>query len=236
MEQIIVNFWWTGDISGRKLHWLLAHELRKSISEGGLGFRSFYDFNLAFIAKIAWRVLTNPQALWVQLLKGLYFPRSDFLTATRHCKSSWIWSGIMEGRRALLQGLRKNIGDGQGTDITEAWIPEAVPGFTASFSHFPCSTKVSEFILHPQRLWNVGKLRQVFPEAVAQQILLIPLGLVGYSDRFVWHFEASASGKFSVRSSYHLLQANMNTLSHPLDNSLKKFWKWLWQLDLPQKN
>ncbi|CAN1156137.1 hypothetical protein LINPERHAP2_LOCUS20775 [Linum perenne] len=58
---------------------------------------------------MAWRILLNPEALWVQLLKGLYFPRTDFLQVARHNNSSWIWYGIMEGRKALLQGLRKNI-------------------------------------------------------------------------------------------------------------------------------
>ncbi|CAN1159793.1 hypothetical protein LINPERHAP2_LOCUS22929 [Linum perenne] len=50
---------------------------------------------------MAWRILITPQALCVQLLKGLYFLRTDFLEAVRHHNSSWMWSGIMEGRKAL---------------------------------------------------------------------------------------------------------------------------------------
>ncbi|CAN1160309.1 Uncharacterized mitochondrial protein AtMg00310 [Linum perenne] len=219
MEQIIINFWWTGETSSARLHWLPADALRKSVSESGLGFRNLYDFNLAFIAKMAWRVLINPEALWTQLLKGLYFARTDFMEATRHCKSSWIWSGIMEGKKALLQGLRKNIGDGHGTSIIEAWIPEAYPGFIGQCSNVSSTTTVADYILNPQRIWNVAKLRSVFSEHVVKQILLIPLGPEGFSDCFVWHFESSWI--FSVKSCYKLLQANRGSSSHPLDSSTR---------------
>ncbi|CAN1763333.1 Putative ribonuclease H protein At1g65750, partial [Linum perenne] len=215
-----------------KLHWLSASELRKPIVHGGLGFRSFYDFNLAFIAKLAWRILTQPDCLWVQLLKGLYFPHSDFLQAGRHHKSSWIWSGIIEGRKALLHGLRKNVGDGQGTNITEAWIPEAA-GFKAACSDSVSFTKVSDYILNPQRIWNTQKLRTVFHESVVRQILLIPLGPEGYSDRFIWHYESS--GKFTVKTCYRQLRSMTSSTNQPIDESAKKFWKWLWKLDLPPK-
>ncbi|CAN1165618.1 Putative ribonuclease H protein At1g65750 [Linum perenne] len=182
---------------------------------------------------MAWRILINPDSLWTQLLKGLYFPHTDFMQATRHCKSSWIWSGIMEGKKALLQGLRKNIGDGHGTSITEAWIPEAYPGFIGHSSNVSSNTKVADFILNPQRLWNVSKLRSVFSEQVVKQILLIPLGPDGFTDQLVWHFECS--GNFTVKSCYKLLQTNRGSNSHPLDSSTRKLWKWLWKLDLPPK-
>ncbi|CAN1189612.1 Putative ribonuclease H protein At1g65750, partial [Linum perenne] len=198
----------------------------------GLGFRCFYDFNLAFIAKLAWRILTNPDHIWVQLLKGLYFPHSNFLQATKHHRSSWIWTGVLEGRKTLLQGLRKNTGDGHGTEIAEAWIPEAI-GFKASCLPSFSSTKVSEFVLNPGRIWNTAKLRSVFPEHVVCQILLIQLGPEGYSDQYVWHFESS--GKFSVKSCYQRLRSQSASNNHPIDESSKKLWKWLWQLDLPPK-
>ncbi|CAN1174466.1 Putative ribonuclease H protein At1g65750 [Linum perenne] len=182
---------------------------------------------------MAWRVLTTPDALWAQLLKGLYFPRKDFIEATRSNRSSWIWSGIMEGKRALMQGLRKNIGDGQGTSITDAWIPEAYPGFVGQFTNTPSAVPVADFILNPQRIWNITKFRAVFPEHVVKQILLIPLGPVGFFDRLVWHFESS--GNFTVQSCYKLLQNNRSAGIQPLDSSLRKLWKWLWQLDLPPK-
>ncbi|CAN1167475.1 Uncharacterized mitochondrial protein AtMg00310 [Linum perenne] len=231
MDQIVINFWWSGDATSRRIHWLSTNQLRNSVSDGGLGFRNFYDFNLSFVSKMAWRILTQPDDLWVQLLKGLYFPRSDFIHVGRHHKLSWIWSSIMEGRKVLLQVLRKNIGDGHGTSRIDAWIPEA-EGFIAECSVPFSSNKVSDYILNPQRIWNVQKLHTVSPEVVVRQIQLIPLGPEGYSDRLIWHFESS--GKYSVRSCYRLL-LNNRVPNQPVDQSARKFWKWLWQLDLPPK-
>ncbi|CAN1148040.1 Uncharacterized mitochondrial protein AtMg00310 [Linum perenne] len=102
MDQVIINFWWSGHGSGRKIHYLAANELRKLVADGGLGFQKFYDFNLAFVAKMAWEILTQPEALWVRILKGLYHPKSDFLQVIRHHRVSWIWSSVMEGHKILL--------------------------------------------------------------------------------------------------------------------------------------
>ncbi|CAN1750905.1 hypothetical protein LINPERHAP1_LOCUS4187 [Linum perenne] len=105
----------------------------------------------------------------------------------------------MEGRKALLHGLRKNIGDGYGTNIIDAWIPEAA-GFKASFSLSHSTTKVSDYIINPERIWNAVKLRTVFPESVVKQILIIPLGPEGYADRLIWHYDST--GNFTECSAY----------------------------------
>ncbi|CAN1135938.1 Uncharacterized mitochondrial protein AtMg00310 [Linum perenne] len=101
--KIVINFWWSRDVTSRKIHWLSANQLRSSVSDGGLGFRHFYDFNLAFVAKMAWRILTKPHDLWVQLLKGLYFPRMDFLQVGRHNTGFgpvlWKEKGVVAGTK-----------------------------------------------------------------------------------------------------------------------------------------
>lgn len=42
------------------------------ITEGraGLGLRSLYHMNLAFLTKIKWRMLTENDSLWVKVLSG----------------------------------------------------------------------------------------------------------------------------------------------------------------------
>lgn len=55
--------------------------------EGGLGFKDLAQMNSALLAKQAWRLFQNPEALWVKVLKSIYFPDCDFIDASR--KRNW---------------------------------------------------------------------------------------------------------------------------------------------------
>lgn len=57
--------------------------MTKSKSEDGFGFREFQAFNSAILANMAARVLSEPNSLWVQVMKGIYFPSIDFLHVSK---------------------------------------------------------------------------------------------------------------------------------------------------------
>lgn len=72
----IARFWWRSKGRNRGIHWKSWADIARCKGEGGLGFKDFSDMNFALLAKQAWRVIQNPQALWVRELQSLYFPDS----------------------------------------------------------------------------------------------------------------------------------------------------------------
>ena len=91
---------------------------------GGLGFKDFELFNLALLARQAWRILQNPDALSSRILKGVYFPNTTILEANIGSHPSQLWRAIVEGRDILKQGLIRRIGNGASTNIwNDNWIP-----------------------------------------------------------------------------------------------------------------
>ncbi|XP_028784257.1 uncharacterized protein LOC114740306 [Neltuma alba] len=100
-DRFISKFWWGKGLEEDGIHWKAWNIMTLQKKKGGLGFRDFAHFNLAMLAKTAWRLIQNPEALWAKMLKGLYFLHSDFLNASKGGRASWGWSSILEGREFL---------------------------------------------------------------------------------------------------------------------------------------
>jgi hypothetical protein len=91
---------------------------------GGLGFRDIELFNLALLARQAWRIVKEPSSLSARILKSVYFPNGEFLDAELCTNPSRIWRSILDGRDVVKQGLIKRIGNGEDTNIWNTnWIP-----------------------------------------------------------------------------------------------------------------
>src|SRR6266540_1289471 len=77
----IANHWWGFEDGKKKMHWRSWDWLSTPKSLGGLGFRDFTLFNQAMLGKQCWRLLTDPSSLCARVLKGRYYPDSDFMDA-----------------------------------------------------------------------------------------------------------------------------------------------------------
>ncbi|KAL0451890.1 UNVERIFIED_CONTAM: hypothetical protein Slati_1167100 [Sesamum latifolium] len=77
LESLMANFFWNYG-SKSKIHWVTWAKLCTSKEKGGLGFRRLKEFNLALLAKQAWRVALGPSSLLNAILSNKYFPNSSF--------------------------------------------------------------------------------------------------------------------------------------------------------------
>ncbi|KAI5328745.1 hypothetical protein L3X38_028142 [Prunus dulcis] len=93
IDALLAKFWWGQKEDETKVHWVSWKSLGISKIEGGMGFRSLQEFNLAFLAKQRWRIPDKPNSLWVRVLKGRYFPNGDFRDAVKGSRASEILCG-----------------------------------------------------------------------------------------------------------------------------------------------
>ena len=63
-----------------------------------MGFKDVEVFNIALLGKQVWRMLTEPGAYWVKVLKGIYFHISSLMEARKGGRASWAWNSLIEGR------------------------------------------------------------------------------------------------------------------------------------------
>ena len=124
INTLIRKFWWGSKEGRRKPSWVSWSIMTKPKYCGGLGFRDIELFNLALLARQAWRILMEPDSLSARLLKAKYYPTGEFLRAELGSAPSQIWRAIIDGREVLTQGLIRRIGDGHTTNIwRHNWLP-----------------------------------------------------------------------------------------------------------------
>ncbi|CAL8994691.1 unnamed protein product [Prunus brigantina] len=208
----LAKFWWGKPDSDSKIHWKSWKALSLAKSEGGLGFRDLFDFNLALLAKQSWRILNNPHALWVKLLKARYFPDCDFKDATLGHRPSWIWRSLLAGRDTVMNNARRQIMNGESTNIwADNWVPEV--GIITPLVPIPINAPqlVSEIIDVRSGSWNLDSVASYLSWETKRRILAIPVGASRHHDRVIWPW--TSNGLYSVRSGYHVLHSTHRALA-----------------------
>ncbi|CAN0906115.1 Uncharacterized mitochondrial protein AtMg00310, partial [Linum grandiflorum] len=138
----------------RRVCWIPFDDLCLPKSKGGLGFKNFSDFNQVLLARQAWRILSEPDSLLAQILRGRYFHTTSFLNAVLGSRLSWGWRSILHGRDLLIKGLRYQIGNGISIRaLSDPWIPSfspAPPRLRPSISNDHSNLSVASLIYNHQ--------------------------------------------------------------------------------------
>ncbi|GJZ08807.1 RNA-directed DNA polymerase, eukaryota, reverse transcriptase zinc-binding domain protein [Tanacetum coccineum] len=93
LERIRANFFWGGNKDKNKMAWVKWPIILNSFDKGGLNIGSLKAFNLALLQKWRWRLLSSPNALWVQVIKAYHGQEGGF--DTNGCSFKGIWANIV---------------------------------------------------------------------------------------------------------------------------------------------
>ena len=104
INSLLANYWWGQTKGERKIHWINWKKLCKQKKRGGMGFRDISAFNLAVLAKQAWRLIHQDHSLFYRVYKARYFPNCNFLLAKLGSNPSYVWWSLLEARDVIWEG------------------------------------------------------------------------------------------------------------------------------------
>ncbi|KAJ1387656.1 Ribonuclease H superfamily [Sesbania bispinosa] len=182
----------------------------------------------------AWRIIQDPNALWVKILKGIYFPNQEFLTAPRRQGSSWIWRSILEGRAFARRNGQWLVAKGSDIRFWEdrwIWSRESLKAHSNGED-----LKVADVLDLPNKAWNTRKLKEILAPDLEIKAFQTPIAWFQMDDKLIWPH--TASGSYSVKTGYHIANAEINPLPIVETTSTSPphaLWQEIWKLRVPQK-
>ena len=124
-----------------------------------MGFRDIHAFNLAMLAKQAWRLVHHTQSLFYKVHKARYFLNCSFLEAYIGHNPSYVWRSLLMARDILVEGTKWRVGDGWKIEVaSHKWLPHA-PVFRGPP---PSPLYVRDLIDEDTRRWDRGKIQALF--------------------------------------------------------------------------
>lgn len=187
------------------------------------------------LGKQAWRFAKQPNSLWCQVMKSLYYPQGDFWTAHRGNRPSWGWQSLLEGREVIEPATRWKVGDEQKIRIREdVWLPT---GRIISSANKEDPKMVVDLIDKEIRAWDMQRVKEFFPDSIVKEILTHPLSLYPNSNKLVW--TANKLGTYTIKSGY-------KCINNPADPAIsqnpsssyqipKSLWQEIWSLPTSPK-
>ncbi|KAG7595196.1 Ribonuclease H-like superfamily [Arabidopsis thaliana x Arabidopsis arenosa] len=231
LKSAIADFWWKTRADSKGIHWIAWDKLCTQLSEGGLGFRTLEEFNLALLAKQLWRLIKFPNSLLSRVLRGRYYRYSDPLEIKKSNRPSYGWRSIMASKPLLTSGLRRTIGSRMNTRVwLDPWIPDipARPAKGISAERDP-HLYVDHLIDPISKLWKLDRIHALIDPSDIPLILGIRPSRSYLSDGYSWN--GTKSGNYSVKSGYWAArELSRPTCDHPFQGPgitplLAQVWK-----------
>ncbi|KAK2658654.1 hypothetical protein Ddye_005187 [Dipteronia dyeriana] len=132
--------------------------------------------NRAYLAKLCWRLLKNPNSLAGKILKGCYFKYSNFLDVKKMANASYAWNSLIWGKGLLEVGPRWRVGDRNSISIyMDKWISRPSTFLILSPPNLDNNTTIEQLISLSGG-WKTRFVKQNLCVEDANFILYIPIG------------------------------------------------------------
>ena len=232
INSALAKYWWGQTKSEKKIHWINWKRLCTPKNRGGMGFRDIHAFNLAMLAKQAWRLVTGSHSLFYRVYKARYFPWCSFMEAELGHYPSFVWRSLLAARDVIQEVSMWKIGDGQSIKLTNnSWLHHP-PLFKPRAD---TTLKVGDLIHHESMQWNRPLIQATFMHATQNDILRIHLSNTQTRDKLSW--KENKAQRFTVKTAYHvaLRLHRVVGVEHSTVGEEKGFWNKIWKMNVPPK-
>lgn len=144
------------------------------------GFQNIQCFNLAFLAKIRWHLILNPESLFASVMRDKYYLGKTFREAIGGRMTSWGWKGILEARNVLDNGMLWRVRDETSINIRDdLWFPKPTVFHVRLRENLNISL-VCDLIDSVSQTWDVNLIKAGFNCDEATVIQCIPVSRTGW--------------------------------------------------------
>ena len=102
----------------KKIHQNNWKKLCTPNDRGEMGFKDIQAFNLALLAKQAWRLIHNNHSLFYCVYKLRHFPHCSFMDAEVGSNPSYVWRSLLAARDVIFEGSKWEVGDGSRIEVS----------------------------------------------------------------------------------------------------------------------
>ncbi|KAL0771040.1 hypothetical protein Bca101_036191 [Brassica carinata] len=176
IQSAFTRFWWDA-ADQKKICWIAWSKITLPKLMGGLGVRDIQLFNVALLAKQAWRIVTAPHSLLSRMLMGRYCQNSSFVDVLPTSNASHGWRSVLKWRDLLITQLGKAVGDGNSTRVwKDRWILSNNTGTPVGPpKEMDRDLMVSDLLTRGTNEWNLHAL-----QASSQVYWELLMNLFGY--------------------------------------------------------
>ncbi|KAF7806699.1 ribonuclease H [Senna tora] len=222
-DSILAHFFWGSDRQRNKPHMLNWEAICKPMNLGGLGVKSFSEFNQALLAKQFWRILVHQNTLLSVIMKAKYATSESPVGFKCPRTASKQWKDIFSAKDVVLNHIKWQVGTGHSIPLNSAHWPTP----TNNVENQP--NRVSDLIDTTCR-WNRELVCQLYDAETAGMILKTPISITQGEDKLYWN--GNNEGIFKVKDGYKKLTESRQL---SLNRNQFKPWKDYWKINLPAK-
>lgn len=167
VEKSCRDFIWGTTANARKCHLIGWKTICSPKEEGGLGFRDLKILNKAYMLKLGWQLISQPNKLWVRIMKAKYGCGPQAMPTVRpHTNCSRTWHGIATGWPLIQSNMFWAVRNGRDTRFwKDHWIPGVDSLFRLLHAQIPNGEEefsVNNYVANDQ--WDWIRLRRWIPE------------------------------------------------------------------------